>query len=196
LHRVKRRLQAIVDAIALTKGYTFKFITLTIPNQPKIDDGVKFLLSCFKKLRRKRWWLNYVEGGAFTVEVTPGANGWHCHIHVIAVSRYIPVKSLSKKWQSVSGGKIVWITNLPIKVVVNYVAKYITKSPDLDEAKLAVSIALRNVRMFQPFGLFHKLQSKTKPKYHWTCPECGNHELITDDYHPYEKTVRLYESSA
>ena len=161
-----------MNAVELQPKHSFKFLTLTIPNMENPAEQLKLLRHSFRKLRQRKYWKEKVNGGCVFYEVKKGTDSkYHIHLHAIIESSYIPVRELSKVWEQVSPGSIIDIQWISDKAVVNYITKYTTKSelplPDQIEA----SKLLKNCRLFQPFGTWHKigLQYKHMP---YQCPDC------------------------
>lgn len=175
--RIRRKIIHIVANLPSIPSFKVRFLTLTIPNQVDLAVGARVLISSFRKLRQRQWWFNKVLGGCYVIEVTGRPGLWHVHLHAIIQSRFLPVRELSKQWRKCSPGMIVHIKNVPIRAVVSYVTKYVTKSQlDLCDQTTA-STALKSFRMFQPFGSWHSI-ALTAPKYQYECPNCGNAVLI------------------
>ena len=178
--RVRHRLDSLIKHSPTPVGYSTKFITLTIPNSENLRLGVKALMEAFRRLRQQRWWKSYVDGGAFVVEITGHKGAWHIHIHAIISARFIPVRLLSKRWEKVSGGKIVWIKRIPTSACVLYLTKYLSKIATEDNEDFEVSDALKGIRLFQPIGAWHNLKlAHVKHPYKCTC--CGGtHWMVID----------------
>ena len=178
--RVRYRLDALVKRSALPPGYTFKFLTLTVPNSDDLKAGVKSLMVAFRRLRQQHWWKSYVDGGAFVIEITGRKGAWHIHIHAIIAARYIPVRQLSRHWERVSGGKIVWIKKIPSSAVIAYLTKYLTKIDVPDDDALMASDALRGVRLFQPIGSWHGMKVVIV-NHACKCASCGGDRWMVID---------------
>lgn len=172
LNRVRRRLDWIISQYRLPRGYRFKHLTLTVPNQQYCDDMVKHLIKSFRKLRQRAAWKNRVLGGAYVLEITGRPNNWHVHIHAIIVSRYFDWDQIFKLWLGCSGGRGVFIQNIPAGQVTRYLTKYLSKPSVPDMVLEDVNWALKGTRLFSPFGDWHALNLKyLVPK--CLCKECG-----------------------
>jgi hypothetical protein len=179
ISRIRKKLLWILGKVKAPRGHTLKFITLTVPNCKDLKTEVKFLINSFRRLRNRRLWRNYVSGGCWVIEVTGRPNNWHHHIHIIAHSRFFPVKALSREWGRCSNGNIVWITRPPLKAAIAYLTSYVTKSKAPPDVSIEVSNALKGFRLFQPFGTWHH-PSLAVPKVPYTCPHCHHSVWVVD----------------
>lgn len=168
---VRSKLNHIVASTPSVEGYDIKFLTLTIPNQENLHDGTVLLVRSFRKLRQRQFFRSRVRGGCYVIEICGTPHRWHIHLHAIIHARYIPHRKLSVIWASCSPGKIVFITRIPLKAVVSYVTKYITKSVMPLDQQIIASEELKHLRLFQPFGDWHAF-SLAAPKFHYECPSC------------------------
>lgn len=176
---VRSKLNHIVASTPSLEGYDIKFLTLTIPNQIDLHDGTVLLVRSFRKLRQRAWWKQRVAGGCFVIEVCGTPHRWHIHLHAIIHARYLPHRKLSQLWHRCSPGKIVFITRIPLKAVVAYVTKYITKSAMPMDQQLLASADLKGMRLFQPFGTWHSF-CLAAPKFHFECPSCHATHFLHD----------------
>jgi hypothetical protein len=142
-----------------------------VPNSKELKAGVKSLLAAFRKLRQSTFWKRQVSGGAAVIEIKGSEGHWHCHIHAVIFSPFIPVRQISKHWKRHSGGFIVWIKLIPLGAVVGYLTKYLAKSSVDEIYMMQVSDALKGVRMFIPFGSWYA-GLKVLPKPHCICKRC------------------------
>lgn len=179
LSRIRRKLVSIVSQIPPTDGYKLRFLTLTIPRQSDIRNASQQLVSSFRRLRQRDRWRRKVRGGAYVLEYTGQPGSWHLHLHAIVDCRFYDVFQLSKDWRKCSPGHIVYLTNKPFKVIVNYITKYLTKTSIDPEHQKAASYSLRNIRLFQCFGTFHEYE-RIAPKSRFECPHCGASAFIAD----------------
>jgi hypothetical protein len=115
----------------------------------------------FRRLLRTPVWEKCVDGGAAFVEVKRSADGkgWHPHLHVIVVGRFLPAKLLSQTWYAVT--KDSWIVDVRTiadpRKARQYVVKYATKpcpvSVVRDEQSLREAMsALHGRRLITTFG--------------------------------------------
>lgn len=174
--RIRARLSSLYTVIDRKKGYTFKFLTLTIPSGPDLQTQFNLIVKSFRRLRHRRFWKNRVDGGGYVVEVTIGEHGlWHVHIHAILYSAFLPVRQLSAQWSGCSPGKIVHITMISGPQVARYISKYVSKSLALERRTEYASRVLKGNRLFQPFGSFQNAMQSTKREGH-PCDNCGHSE--------------------
>ena len=169
--RIRYKLSEFVKHRHPSNGYGFKLLTLSIENRNDLKTQVVLLTKSFRRLRQRRIWRDHVAGGATVIEVKRGSNGWHAHLHVLLEARYIAWHKLKLHWEAVSGGSAVHIKRIPPAAIIQYVTKYVTKSDMPIGDQRAASAALRNVRLFQPFGQWHAaMLAVTAP--HAVCGVC------------------------
>lgn len=81
------------------------------------------------------WWSAY----AATYEATPGADGrGHVHLHVAAISSWIPYDELHAHWRRLAPGALIVDVQAPradrsARTAANYLAKYVTKGVEASE---------------------------------------------------------------
>lgn len=109
-------------------------VTLTVPHSGSVERDRATLAAGWRRLTKRAsaggWWGAY----AMTYEITPGANGeGHVHIHVAAVSSWIPYEELHEAWRSFTGAKVLDVSP-PTRArgtrsgkAAEYLAKYVTK---------------------------------------------------------------------
>ena len=102
------------------------FLTLTLDPSKlgEVDDKVTHLSEVFSKFRTylKREFgecPRYIRVLEFTDKGVP-------HLHIL-IDRYIDQRWISKSWDSLGGGRVVWIERGTIRKVSHYLAKYLTK---------------------------------------------------------------------
>lgn len=129
-----------------------RFLTLTLRHSDTpLRDQVDRLYRSFAVLRRRKWWLARVTGGAAFVEVKLSDKDglWHPHLHVLIGGVWLDQKELSQEWHAVTGdSSIVKVLAVPDrKAATGYVAKYSAKPVEgevyrhpekLDECSLAL----------------------------------------------------------
>lgn len=150
-------------------------ITLTVKNGEDLEERFTHLRDSFKKLQEKRRDANRgktetefskVTGSMFSYEVTNKGNGWHPHIHMIALlDDYIDQGKLSKEWEAITkDSKIVDIRkitsksgdNLDISDALIEVFKYALKFSDLDlEHTWEAYRTLKGKRLLGSFGTLY-----------------------------------------
>lgn len=178
--RVRNRLEFLVKNCDRPRGYGFKHLTLTISNQPHLQNMAAEITKSFRKLRQRQYWKNNVDGGAFVLEITGHPGSWHVHIHAIIMARYMPFDRLLALWRKVSSGRGVYIQQIPPSKVTGYLCKYLTKPDAPDDLLDEMNWELHDRRLFNPFGSWHTLDRKYEPPRH-LCPECGNGKFTPFD---------------
>ena len=147
-------------------------ITLTVKNGEDLNERFEHIKKSFKKLQEKRRdalrgktesEFTKVKGSMFSYEVTNKGNGWHPHIHMIALlDEYIDQPKLSKEWESITkDSKIVDIRKITSKTgktldvsdALLEVFKYAVKFHDLDlELTWQAYRSLKGKRLLGSFG--------------------------------------------
>ena len=126
-------------------------ITLTVKNGDDLQERYEHIKKSFAKLNQKRkdairgkteTEFSKVQGSMFSYEVTNKGNGWHPHIHMIALlDDFIDQGKLSREWEAITkDSKIVDIRKitsktgdtLDISSGLLEVFKYALKFSDLD----------------------------------------------------------------
>lgn len=177
--RVQQRLHQLCRSIRTTKTRRLRFLTLSISNQDNPGPLAKELIRSFRNLRRRHFWTSRVSGGCYVIEIAGHPGSWHLHIHAVIASEYLPWQELFQLWQSISGGRGCWITNISPSAAANYLSKYLTKVPATPVLLEELNDALRGYRLFQPFGDWHS-KLKPMPKKPYTCPDCGGQIWLAD----------------
>lgn len=170
---IRYKLSSFISSCQLRKYDSFKFLTLTIKNQPGLKEMTRELITSFRRLRQRSVWKKHVRGGACIIEVKPGKGGWHVHLHIVIESAFIPFQTLLAEWKSVSTGQGVYIKKLHNSQVVSYLTKYLTKEQYTEAEQNLMTDILRGVRLFQPFGSWYSpIQAIKRLRFH--CPTCKN----------------------
>lgn len=160
------------------KSYGWKFITLTLVSRQELAPMIDSLITGFRKLRGRKMWRDAVSGGVYVLEITHSEKGWHAHLHIIAMMRYVPQHHLSLVWLAITGSRIVDIRavkgNTPVGYVTHYLTTFDVPAGDMLEAEAAV----RNRRLWSPFGTAHDVNLTYKPPL-YPCPHCGVVAWIT-----------------
>lgn len=177
--RIRNRLQGLFAKNQQIPKAGMKMITLSIKNCSSLDDGIRDLVSSFRRLRQRVIWKQYVFGGAYVIEVKGRPNNWHPHIHAIVYSYFIPWARLRSSWRQCSGGTAVWLTQVDAKRALGYVTKYITKA-DVPPALMDdVGRSLARFRLFTRFGNWHNIVLPAL-KYETPCDQCGHTDWLVD----------------
>lgn len=172
LSRVRDRLNWLVKRAKDADTRGFRHLTLTIVSQTNLPLMIDRLIRSFKKLRSKPFWRKLISGGAYVVEVTRSNAGWHAHIHTIIQSDFVPWTELRNLWLKISGSPGCYIQRIPASAITSYLTKYLTK-PELEPDDLpTANAALKNVRLFNPYGKWHAISRDYRRPLH-PCAKCG-----------------------
>jgi len=170
--RVRRRMQFLIDNAKLEPHDRIRFLTLTIRNQLSLPEMINFLMLSFRKLRNRSYWKSRVRGGCYVIEITGLPGNWHAHLHCLIAGDFIEWDRLLFHWRRITGSRGVWITNIDRRHAIKYLCKYLVKPDVPDQLVDDISSGLRSLRLFQPFGDWHKLNSEYK-RAPIICPSCG-----------------------
>lgn len=112
-----------------------RFVTLTLAHRDQpLKQSVKDLQSYFVRLRRTKFWLENVTGGAAFLEVKLAEDGnhWHPHLHMLVETQWLEQSILKAIWHKITGDS--WIVDVrpceSKKHLVWYVTKYVSKPLD------------------------------------------------------------------
>lgn len=194
---IRSKLTYFVRTWKLRDHDSFKFLTLTIKNQPDLKKMTDDLLSSFRKLRQRKFWKKHVEGGAFVIEITNKGKGWHVHLHMVVSGGFLPFQDLLSEWRAVSTGRGVYVKKIHSSQVLGYLSKYLTKDDVGDADQFMMSDVLKCKRLFQVFGKWHKPMHKC-PKVIAVCIKCeqsawffGNSRQLFNSCMPYEDPIPI-----
>lgn len=107
-------------------------ITFTVPHSGSIAEDREALAKGWRRLSKvataQGWWGAY----ALAYEVTPGKDGkGHVHIHLAAISSWIPYEELHVAWRAACPGSEILDVSAPRSTrranAADYLAKYVTK---------------------------------------------------------------------
>ena len=171
--RIRERLRSLIDFVDLKRGEGFSHLVLTVRSQDDVKKMCKFLVASFRKLRNRKPFKAHVCGGAYVLEITHSAEGWHAHLHIILQNTYISQTWLLSSWRSIVGSGGVFIKRIPKLAIINYLTKYMCKSELPESLRDECGDILRRQRLFTVFGIWHKLlPGWTKIPY--KCHACGS----------------------
>lgn len=114
-------------------------VTLTVPHAGGVAAQRATIGRAWRGLtkiaNKYGWWSAY----AATYEATPGSDGrGHVHLHVAAISSWIPYAELHEHWRRLAPGALVLDVQAPrsdrsARTAANYLAKYVTKGVEASE---------------------------------------------------------------
>jgi plasmid rolling circle replication initiator protein Rep len=207
--QVEKNGDRIKKVLSENKNLIPVMITLTVKNGDDLQERFQHIKKSFDKLKQKRkdaikgkseTEFSKVQGSMFSYEVTNKGNGWHPHIHMIALlDDYIDQPKLSKEWEAITkDSKIVDIRKvtsksgktLDISDALLEVFKYALKFSDLD-LELTWE-AYRNLKGKRLLGSFGNLYGSTLE------PETLLDDLLDDlpyleMFYTYSKHLGSYE---
>lgn len=200
--RSRTELRSALENQKLFCGENYQFITLTMPNpgQPLLRSR-SIIDRAWQLFRKRDYFKEKIRGGSKSEEFTVTENGYHYHIHLLCVTRFLAFERLRREWtecleiafkeaelnfdvatsdglamvnvQRVSGKK-----NLQNAVLE--VCKYITKSESWEKIPPADLIEIASIkrfpRMFELFGCF---RDHRKPE-NAPSSSASDHENITN----------------
>ncbi len=142
-----RMLKHAITKIALEKNLN-RFLTLTLDHKTCTpEESLMYIRNCWNKFRT---YLKRKHGQSITffAIVEPQKSG-HAHLHIL-VDRYIDQRWISNKWRSVGGGRMVFIKQVDIHRISNYLSKYLTKELLLSHffSKYRRYTTSRDIKMF------------------------------------------------
>jgi hypothetical protein len=134
------------------------------------EQSVKRLLSAFRKLVRRKFWLAHFKGGLWDLEVTIDANGlYHTHLHLLAFrTKFFDVALLRSEWLAVTGDSMNFHIDRVSDIAsgLREVMKYIAKPLDINRFKaqnLRDFLEIKGMRFFGTFGEFQKFCAEFAP---------------------------------
>lgn len=112
-------------------------VTLTVPHSGSIVSDRETIAAGWRRLTKvanaRGWWGAY----AMTYEVTPGTaeDGYrgHVHVHLAAISSWIPYDELREAWHKFTGAEVIDVSaprSGRCESAADYLAKYVTKGVD------------------------------------------------------------------
>ena len=112
-------------------------VTLTVPHSGSIATDRETIARGWRKLTKVAqaggWWSAY----AMTYEVTPGSERdgrrGHVHVHLAAVSSWIPYDELHEAWRKYTGAVVIDVSaprSHRCESAADYLSKYVTKGVD------------------------------------------------------------------
>jgi hypothetical protein len=177
-YKNRARLRNALNQQRIPTGSNLNFITLTIKNPTLGPTATRALLEAtWRKFTKTRTFADLFRGGSKSEEFTVTSNGFHFHLHLLAVTKYIHFNELRRRWTECYIAAYRDIYNddpaintadgrLLIKVLrvterenaIAEVTKYVTKTftlGRLDHKALAqIALIQRWHRSFELFGSF------------------------------------------
>lgn len=166
-HRRGKQLRKI-KLFSNCAGY-LKFITLTLRSSDEdLRTQIEKLQNSFRRLRHQKNWKKNFSRGIGVIEVTYSncRRQWHPHLHVLAEGAFYSQDKLSMDWKRASRGSSVVDIRTANRDAGKYIAKYVSKLPDVkswnDPEKRAAEIAtaFHKKRSIISFGNFDDLMSE------------------------------------
>lgn len=170
---IRWKLNEFIRSDILRKYDSYKFLTLTVKDDPDLKRMTDELIKAFRRLRQRSVWKKHVRGGACIIEVKPGKESWHVHLHIVIKSGYIPYQTLLAEWKAVSTGQGVFIKKIHGTQLVHYLTKYLTKDQCTIAEQERMTAILKGRRLFLPFGNWTVAIQAIK-RLRFDCPECNN----------------------
>lgn len=160
--RQARAMRLLHNALQDAKPREWQMITLTLKhNSDPLQDRLRFLRSCFRRLRHRQCWMNAVSHGYAVLEInwSNATGSWHPHLHILARCSFIDWSQLRSDWLKITKGS----HHVNSKIVTHphgaccYLVKYLGKAPDetvMTRPELAAEYyqAIDRARMLLPFG--------------------------------------------
>ena len=173
--QVQKNGDRIREVLENNKNLIPVMITLTVKNGDDLTERFEHIKKSFQKLQQKRkdairgkteTEFTKVTGSMFSYEVTNKGNGWHPHIHMVALlDNYIDQKKLANEWEAITkDSRIIDIRKitsksdeagqpLDITDALLEVFKYALKFSDLDlELTWEAYRTLKGKRLLGSFG--------------------------------------------
>jgi hypothetical protein len=118
--KARRRARGGLASAGLRRGELLRFVTLTMPTLPASEVPLELVLKVIQTAwrtfsNRRGWWSSVVRAGVKGVEFTlgnpkrlqregrewtPERDGYHVHLHLVAVSRWIEWRRLREEWSA------------------------------------------------------------------------------------------------
>ena len=178
--RSRGELRTALENQKLFCGENYQFITLTMPNP-----GVSLLRSrwimdrAWSLFRKRDYFRERIRGGSKSEEFTVTENGYHYHIHLLCVTRFVAFERLRREWteclkisfaecslefdvktsDSLAMVRVERVSGKQrLQNAVLEVCKYITKNDSWEKIPPADLIEIASIkrfpRMFELFGCF------------------------------------------
>lgn len=165
-----------------TKGWSWKFILLTLAKSGSLENDMDRIASCFRRWWRKEFRTVKGVAGIAAIEIGKDSN---VHVHVLAYVPYTDVYESSQHWKDITGDSVVLRIRPfvgPLERGINYVLKYILKGVETANPPQMVEylLAARAKRCLITKGLFYRCDWKVTVYQQCLC--CG-HEMTWKPTH-------------
>jgi hypothetical protein len=212
--RAKASARAAIQRPAMRSGYLWRFVTLTMPTLPGVSLPVAlsviartWRLFSGKRSASYEWWRDLVDAGIkgieFTLgdakrlqregrEWTPELDGYHVHIHLLVLSRWIEWRRLREEWtacliaslrehgieqgiNTIDGLAVCDVrlvvnkkqsskSTISVEGAINEVAKYVTKSESWLKVPDAQLVEIASIERWpRMFELLGECREKRTP---------------------------------
>ena len=211
--RSRKKLRTAIDRQQPQRGERYRFITLTIP-QTSLDLAAtrEIVNRAWSLFRKRSLCVSLIRGGVKSEEFTVRPKGFHYHLHLLTLAKWISVLHLRETWTQCVA-KAFAEADVPFKpgtkdamlIVdirqvtqlegsIHEVCKYITKSDSwakLDPASLAgIALIRRWHRMTEFFGSFsNRDRSETDAASASRSVEPSVHTRVLSDGQPVPQNV-------
>ena len=178
--QAKRNRANLQQAIELQKplsGQRFQMLTLTMPNEGlPLLTARSIMIHAWQLLRKRKWFKETIIGAARSEEFTLTRKGFHYHMHLLALTKYVSFATFRAEWTdclakafdahdhpitfaTVDGLARTHVTPVrSMKGAIQEVAKYITKADSWSKLRsedlTAIASIRRFPRMFELIGSF------------------------------------------
>ena len=144
-----------------------KFLTLTVQhNEEPLHDQIEYLYDCFKNFRKRKLVKDKIDGGVWFFQIHKSKTDglWHCHLHCVIDSGFIPQKKLSDLWLKCTLTSCV-VDIRAVKrpeIIAEYVARYAARPSILGELepedRIDLVRALQGRRLVGAWGTARKIR--------------------------------------
>ncbi len=182
-----RYLKTIKQMMKRKKGRDrLMLLTLTTKNTGQLPDKceIKAHNKAIRKFITKPMGLKNgrkikFKGGVSVNEVS----GTYLHSHIIVYGPYIPQEILSRRWEALTGNKVVDIRAVKQRSdqVCKYLTKYLRKPSRFENSETGYSMAVQFLKNFSGIRRVHSFECFYNLKPHrekFVCPYCGSDRII------------------
>lgn len=175
--RNRKRLREAIALNPLRSGEYRQMLTFTFPKtELPLLKARKLMNDAWALFRKRSWFKRTIVGGGRSEEFTCTPTGYHYHMHVLAITKYVLWSTFRHEWThcvrrsfqkngiplTIASSDGLIVANVKrissLEGAINEVAKYITKSDSwakVRQSDLLDIIRIRRFpRMFELFGTF------------------------------------------